>query len=91
VSVCYGGICTVGVVVRAGKGGQAAQVYEPSGPLPACSIHTGQQSTRRSKKAVSKMRLAANGGMAGVAPYRDKRRATPAQVMPAVQPPGHWH
>jgi hypothetical protein len=28
--VCYGGICTVGVVVRAGKGGQAADVYEPS-------------------------------------------------------------
>jgi hypothetical protein len=28
VRVCYGGICTVGVVVRAGKGGQAAQVYE---------------------------------------------------------------
>jgi len=57
VGVCYGGICTVGVVVRAGKGGQAAQVYEPSGPLAAC-MHTGQQSTRRSKKAVS-------GGMAG--------------------------
>ena len=33
--VCYGGICTVGVVVRAGKGGRAG-VYEKLSTLAAC-------------------------------------------------------